>query len=147
MLYLSVDEVVLSCHPLFYMETPSQEAPCTECLHNIDCTLRQKPTEQSNILWQQLLRASVANSVAISPKESTRQSPAKHNHSQQSRLSYFLIILSRDLKMQDFCLYIQSFGRDGRWNVLITKVYLFVKLCGLCLVPKLHLICQRYKDD
>lgn len=66
------------------------------CLHRIDCTLRQKPTEQSNI---QLLKASVTNSVAISPKDSA---PAKHNHTQQSRL--FLCHFVKMLKMEGRCL-------------------------------------------
>lgn len=90
---------------------------------------KKHPTEQSNILWQQTLRASVANSVAISPKHSTRQSPAKHNHSQQSRLSYFCIILvkrSRTRKMS-----VRIFSLWTGWQVIEESLCESYVVCAL----------------
>lgn len=80
-------EIILSSTS-FQIETPSQE-----CLHSIDCTLRQKkPTEQSNILWQ--LRAS----VALSPKDSVSCSNIVTLN--KSRLYYFCIIFIKRSKIK-----------------------------------------------
>lgn len=60
----------------------------------------------------------------------------------------FVSFFSRDLTKRKMSVSIFSpldgMGGEMFWS---RKVYLFVKLCGLCLVLKLHLICRRYKDD
>ena len=98
-LQLSVDEAVSSFHPPFKKEngdTPGQEAPCPECLHSIDCTLQEKnlqskPTYSDN----SCLKPLSPTVVAISPKDSDRQSPAKHDHSTKSPFLFLYHFVKR----------------------------------------------------
>lgn len=121
------------------METPNQEAPCyraftqhrlhfkTETRRAIQHTLTTEPLSPTAWLSHQriqlgslLLNIITLNKVA------------------------FLIFVSfcREIEQKERCLSLYSVLWTW-WQVKRLdpeNVYLFVKLCGLCLVPKLHLI-------
>lgn len=122
---------------LFKWKCPAKRFP-TECLHGINCTLRQI-TLQSNPTY--------SDNSCLEPL-----SPIvwlSHQRIQLGSLLLNIITLNKVafLIFVSFCQEIWDVDVMAGEMFWSRKVYLFVKLCGLCLVPKLHLIRQRYKDD
>lgn len=112
-------------HPSFKRKPPSQEAPV---LH-----FKTKPHRAvQHTLSPIVSYNSVTDGAAISPKDSTSQSPAQHDHPTKSPFLFLYHFIKKSLTWW----WLKCWSR---------KVYLCVKLCGLCLVPKLHLICRELR--